>query len=136
MEENVNIRELIDKCKQLIVVYNKPPYGREVDGTVEVLDSCVEALMKCEPRLMTIEEVFDRSADREPFVFSDGKRFSWVFGDRKAEWDSETHGQRIIDFRVQFPSGTKDRRDINSYGKTWWCYTGMTDEQKRSAFDD
>ena len=45
---------LVSKIEQYIKAYNTPPYGREVEGTAELLEKCKDALQQLLPKKNTV----------------------------------------------------------------------------------
>lgn len=88
-------------------------------------------------RLLTLEEVYDYSANMKPFYVqvdgADSRCPGWAFGDRQAYWDKDINAVQIIGFRT-WRIGDPVYRVIKDYGKTWRCWTDKpTYEQSKAT---
>ena len=87
-------------------------------------------------RLLTLEEVYDYSANMKPFyveVHGEHSRCpGYAFGDRQAYCDKDMNAAQIIGFRT-WRIGDPVYRAIKDYGKTWRCWTEKPTYEEREV---
>lgn len=52
------MNELLNKLQRYIKAYKEPPYGKEVEGTTELMEEAFQALIKTSHRVVLLENQF------------------------------------------------------------------------------
>ena len=52
------MNELLNKLQRYIKAYKEPPYGKEVEGTTELMEEAFQALVKTSHRVVLLENQF------------------------------------------------------------------------------
>lgn len=99
MQGTEKIAETIDKY---IKLYNTPPYGREIDGTVELLAKCKEIICSCvDAGWIPVEERLPEKGERVIICTEHGFRCEAIMTTRGKYFrygveNAEIYGQKII----------------------------------------
>lgn len=52
------MNELLNKLQRYIKAYKEPPYGKEVEGTTELMEEASQTLVKTAHRVVLLENQF------------------------------------------------------------------------------